>query len=154
MEKIILKSRIKTAGNNISNVSYLMLVSNIIPLIAFFHIRNLQFEDYSEIGTYYLIYGIAYIAIAVLIIVNIYNAGNNLNLCDVELNEIQPNSNETIETWNFKDNKKLKFISKNNIILGAEAFMNNEIAPDGEYEYINGSGKLIIKNGRVDKKVV
>ena len=94
------------------------------------------------------------IAIAVLIIVNIYNAGNNLNLCDVELNEIQPNSNETIETWNFKDNKKLKFISKNNIILGAEAFMNNEIAPDGEYEYINGSGKLIIKNGRVDKKVV
>ena len=154
MEKIILKSRIKTAGKNISNVSYLMLVSNIIPLIAFFHIRNIQFKDYSEIGTYYLIYGIAYIVIAVLIMVNIYNAGNNLNLCDVELDEIQPNSIETSETWNFKDNKKLKIISKNNIIIGGKAYMNNEIAPDGEYEYINGSGKLIIKNGRVEKKIL
>ena len=142
MEKI-LKLRIKLAGKNISNVSYLMLVSNVIPVIAFFHIRNLELSDISEIGKYYLIYGIAYLVIATLIIVNIYNAGNNLSLCDIELNEREIEGKETKEIWNFKDNKRLEIISKNNVIIGAEAFMNDEIAPDGEYEYINGTGKLI-----------
>lgn len=152
MEKI-LKLRIKLAGKNISNVSYLMLVSNVIPVIAFFHIRNLELSDISEIGKYYLIYGIAYLVIATLIIVNIYNAGNNLSLCDIELNEREIEGKETKEIWNFKDNKRLEIISKNNVIIGAEAFMNDEIAPDGEYEYINGTGKLIIRDGKVEKKV-
>ena len=152
MEKI-LKLRIKLAGKNISNVSYLMLVSNVIPIIAFFHIRNLELSDISEIGKYYLIYGIAYLVIATLIIVNIYNAGNNLSLCDIELNEREIEGKETKEIWNFKDNKRLEIISKNNVIIGAEAFMNDEIAPDGEYEYINGTGKLIIRDGKVEKKV-
>lgn len=152
MEKI-LKLRIKLAGKNISNVSYLMLFSNVIPVIAFFHIRNLELSDISEIGKYYLIYGIAYLVIATLIIVNIYNAGNNLSLCDIELNEREIEGKETKEIWNFKDNKRLEIISKNNVIIGAEAFMNDEIAPDGEYEYINGTGKLIIRDGKVEKKV-
>ena len=152
MEKI-LKLRIKSAGKNISNVSYLMLVSNVIPVIAFFHIRNLELSDISEIGKYYLIYGIVYLVIAVLIIVNIYNAGNNLSLCDIELNERKIEGKETKEIWNFKDNKRLEIISKNNVIIGAEAFMNDEIAPDGEYEYINGTGKLIVRDGKVEKKV-
>ena len=152
MEKT-LKLRIKLAGKNISNVSYLMLVSNVIPIIAFFHIWNLELSDVSEIGKYYLIYGIAYLVIATLIIVNIYNAGNNLSLCDIELNERKIEGKETKEIWNFKDNKRLEIISKNNVIIGAEAFMNDEIAPDGEYEYINGTGKLIIRDGKVEKKV-
>ncbi len=152
MEKI-LKLRIKSAGKNISNVSYLMLVSNVIPVIAFFHIRNLELSDISEIGKYYLIYGIVYLVIAILIIVNIYNAGNNLSLCDIELSEREVEVKETKEIWNFKDNKRLEIISKNNVIIGAEAFMNDEIAPDGEYEYINGTGKLIIRDGKVEKKV-
>lgn len=152
MEKI-LKLRIKSAGKNISNVSYLMLVSNVIPVIAFFHIRNLELSDISEIGKYYLIYGIVYLVIAVLIIVNIYNAGNNLSLCDIELSEREVEVKETKEIWNFKENKRLEIISKNNVIIGAEAFMNDEIAPDGEYEYINGTGKLIVRDGKVEKKV-
>ncbi len=84
---------------------------------------------------------------------NIYNAGNNLSLCDIELNERKIEGKETKEIWNFKDNKRLEIISKNNVIIGAEAFMNDEIAPDGEYEYINGTGKLIIRDGKVEKKV-
>ena len=151
--KNIITYRIKSAGKNIRNVSYLILGSNIIPIIAFFHIKNLDFTDISDIGNYYLVYGIIYIIVAVLIMVNIYNAGNNLSLCDIEINEIEIDNTETVEVWNFKDDKRLKIVSKNNVILGANAFLNNEKAPDGEYEFINGSGKLIILNGKVEKKI-
>jgi hypothetical protein len=150
MKKITI-SRIKSAGKNISNVSYLMIVSNIIPIIGFFHIKNLRFADLSDIGYYYFGYGITYLVIAVLIMFNIYSAGNNLSLCDIETNEID--NDDTIEFWHFKNDKKLKIVSKNNVIIGANAFLNNEQAPDGEYEFINGSGKIIIRNGKVEKKL-
>jgi uncharacterized membrane-anchored protein len=48
-----------------------------------------------------------------------------------------------------KDNKFLKIISVNNASIGAEVYINDEIAPDGIYEYLNDSRKIVVKRGRI-----
>ena len=52
-----------------------------------------------------------------------------------------------------KDHKILKITSTNNITIGAEVFIEDEIAPDGKYEYLNDNRILIIKNGKITKLI-
>ena len=145
--------RIKAAGRNITNIGYLILVSNIVPLIGFFHISNLEANDFADVGKYYLIYGLIYLVLSISIMVNVFLAGNNLSLCDTEKmseNESEKTENQTVyrETT---ENQTLKIISINNVTVGAEVFINDEVAADGEYSYKNDNRKLIIKNGKIEK---
>lgn len=62
---------------------------------------------------------------------------------------------DTIETVfrETKDNKILRIVSINNYTISAEVFIDDEIAPDGTYEYLNDNRKIIVKNGRITKLI-
>ncbi len=142
MEQLKL-SRIKAAGKNISNIGYLILISNVVPVIAFLHISNLETTDFANVGKYYMIYGCVYFFLSISIMANVFFAGNNLSLCDIEKKQIE----YRITT----ENKILTIISINNETIGAEVFIGEKIAPDGEYLCLNDNIKLIVKNGRIEK---
>ena len=44
---------------------------------------------------------------------------------------------------------KSRIESINNNAIGAKVFLDNKIAPDGTYEYLNPSRKIFVKNGRI-----
>lgn len=52
-----------------------------------------------------------------------------------------------------KDNKILKIVSVNNVSIGAEVYINDEIAPDGIYEYLNDNRKIVVKKGRIKELI-
>jgi hypothetical protein len=83
MDKII-KSRIKSAGVDIINISYLLMIAAIITVFEFFHNRDLALSAPSEIGKYHKIYFFINVVIFILIITKIYSAGKNLSQCDNE----------------------------------------------------------------------
>jgi hypothetical protein len=151
MEQLQL-SRIKAAGKNISTIGYLILVSNVIPVIAFFHITNLDASDFVNVRNYYVIYGLIYLVLSVSIMANVFFAGNNLSLCDIEKAAEDETGNETkqIVYREITGNKTLKIISTDNKTIGAEVFIDDTVAPDGEYSYLNDNRKLIIKNGKIE----
>ncbi len=64
---------------------------------------------------------------------------------------INNNKSDTTETVfrETKDNKLLKIVSINNLTIGAEVYINDEIAPDGVYEYLNDKRKIVVKKGRI-----
>lgn len=49
-----------------------------------------------------------------------------------------------------KDNKILKIVSQNYQTTGASVFINDDIAPNGEYHYLNDNRKLIVKDGKIE----
>jgi hypothetical protein len=150
MEQLKL-SRIKAAGKNISNIGYLILVSNVVPVIAFLHISNLDTTDFANVDKYYMIYGIVYLILSISIMANVFFAGNNLSLCDIEKEDEAGKVEKQIVYRETTENKTLKIISINNETIGAEVFIDEKIAPDGEYLYLNDNRKLIVKNGRIEK---
>ncbi len=60
---------------------------------------------------------------------------------DVSKSNIQTLYRET------KDRKILKIISENHQTVGARVFIDNVIAPDGKYCFLNNNKKLTVKNG-------
>ncbi len=50
-----------------------------------------------------------------------------------------------------RDNKILKIVSKRFQTIGAEVFIADILAPDGEYAYLNDNKKLIVRNGKIEK---
>lgn len=50
-----------------------------------------------------------------------------------------------------RDKKILKIISKNYQTIGANVYINDEIAPDGEYHYLNDNRILTVKNGKISQ---
>ena len=148
MEQVKL-SRIKAAGQNISNIGYLILVSNIVPIVAFFHVSNLDNSDLADAGKYYLIYGGIYLVLSVAIMANVFFAGSNLSLCDSEIQNV--NDNKQIVYRETTENKTLKIISTNNQTIGAEVFIDDKVAPDGEHLYLKDNKKLIVKDGKIEK---
>lgn len=82
---------------------------------------------------------------------NVFFAGNNLSLCDIEKEDESKKVEKQTVYRETTENKTLKIISINNETIGAEVFINEEIAPDGEYLYLNDNRKLIVKNGRIEK---
>ena len=124
-----------------------MLVSNLIPVIAYIHISNLEPSELRHVGSYYMIYGFTYLVISVSIMANVFVAGNNLSSCDIE------KENELIQTVyrETTENKTLKIVSVNYETIGADVFIDDKIAEDGVYSYKNDNRKLIIKNGKIEK---
>lgn len=147
MEQLKLE-RIKAAGKNINNIGYLILVLNIIPIIAFLHIRNLDLTDYKNIRIYYMIYGILYLFVSITIMANVFFAGNNFSQCDSDVNEVEK---QTVYRKT-SENKILKIILTNHETIGAEVFIDEKVAPDGEYSYPNR--KMTVKNGKIEKMLV
>lgn len=49
------------------------------------------------------------------------------------------------------DNKLLKIVSKANQTIGADVFIDDLLAPDGIYNYKEGTHKLLIENGKIKK---
>ena len=50
-----------------------------------------------------------------------------------------------------KDKQILKIVSKNYQTIGASVFINQAIAPDGEYYYLNDNRKLKVKDGKIEQ---
>ncbi len=68
------------------------------------------------------------------------------------VNELS-NKNIQVVFRETKDNKTLKIISKNYQTIGASVLINDEIAPDGLYHYINDNRILIIKDGKIKQMI-
>jgi len=51
------------------------------------------------------------------------------------------------------ENSILKIVSVNNQSIGAEVFIKNEYAPDGEYNYLEDDRRIIVKNGRIEQLI-
>jgi hypothetical protein len=66
---------------------------------------------------------------------------------EVSNKQVQTVYRETI------DNKLLKIISKNYETIGALVFINDEIASDGEYQYLNDNRRLIVKDGKIEQMI-
>jgi hypothetical protein len=50
-----------------------------------------------------------------------------------------------------KNNQILKIVSKNYETIGASVFINELIAPDGEYEYLKDNRKIKVKTGKIEQ---
>jgi hypothetical protein len=50
-----------------------------------------------------------------------------------------------------KDKQILKIVSKNYETIGASVFINEVIAPDGEYYYLKDKRKLTVKDGKIEQ---
>lgn len=68
----------------------------------------------------------------------------------IPVNEIS-NKNTQVVYRETKDNQILKIVSKNYQTIGASVFINEVIAPDGEYYYLNGNRKLTVKEGKIEQ---
>jgi hypothetical protein len=67
----------------------------------------------------------------------------------IPVNEIS-NKHTQVVYRETKDKQILKIVSKNYQTIGASVFINEVIAPDGEYYYLNDNRKLTIKDGKID----
>lgn len=68
----------------------------------------------------------------------------------IPVNEIS-NKNTQVVYRETIDKKILKIVSKNYQTIGASVFINDEIAADGEYSYLNDSRKLTVKKGKIEQ---
>lgn len=68
----------------------------------------------------------------------------------IPVNEVSNKHTQTVyrET---KDKQILKIISKNYQTIGASVFINEVIAPDGIYYYLNDDRKLTVKDGKIEE---
>lgn len=69
---------------------------------------------------------------------------------DVPVNEIS-NKQTQIVYRQTKDNKILKIVSKGFKTIGADVFIDDSVAPDGVYSYLNDKRKLIVKDGKIEQ---
>jgi tetratricopeptide (TPR) repeat protein len=64
-----------------------------------------------------------------------------------------PNKDKQIVCRKTIDNKILKIISSDYQTIGADVFIDEVKAPDGEYKYLNKNIALIVKNGKIEKAI-
>lgn len=69
---------------------------------------------------------------------------------EVPVNEIS-NKQTQVVYRKTRDNRILKIVSKNFQTIGAEVFIDDNVAPDGEYAYLNDSRKLIVRDGKIER---
>jgi hypothetical protein len=82
---------------------------------------------------------------------------NNKNASDllvkarlqIPVNEIS-NKHTQVVYRETKDKQILKIVSKNYQTIGASVFIDDLIAPDGEYHYLNDNRKLTVKDGKIE----
>ena len=67
---------------------------------------------------------------------------------EVPVNEIS-NKQTQIVYRQTRGNKILKTVSKVFQTIDADVFIDDSIAPDGEYAYLNDSRRLIVKDGKI-----
>lgn len=63
------------------------------------------------------------------------------------------NKTEQIVCRKTKDEKILTIISKNYQTIGAKVFIEDKVAPDGEYEYLKDKRKIIVKDGKIENVI-
>lgn len=63
------------------------------------------------------------------------------------------NRTEQIVCRKTKDDKILTIISKNYQTIGAKVFIEDKVAPDGEYEYLKDNRKVIVKDGKIENVI-
>jgi hypothetical protein len=68
----------------------------------------------------------------------------------IPVNEIS-NKHTQIVYRETKDKQLLKIVSKNYQTIGASVFINDDIAPDGEYYYLKNNRKLTVKDGKIEQ---
>ena len=73
-------------------------------------------------------------------------------MLEIPLNDVA-NKHTQIIFREMNDGKILKIISKKYNSIGAEVYINETPAPDGEYQYKNDDRKLIVKNGKVEANI-
>lgn len=67
---------------------------------------------------------------------------------EISIDEI-PDKKTQIVLRETKDHKILKIISENYQPIGADVLIGNTLAPNGEYAYLRGRRRLIVKNGKI-----
>jgi len=67
---------------------------------------------------------------------------------NIPLHEIS-NKKTQIVYRQMKDNKILKIVSENFRTVGADVYIDDSAAPDGEYAYLKDKRRLIIKDGKI-----
>lgn len=139
--------RIKSAGRNIINIAVLFLVLNIFVICAYLVISNV--EDLQKIKNYYFVCSVIFLLISFLILFNLFNAGNNLQNCDLEM-EYNEGENQIVFRKT-TDDLTLKIISQNYSTIGAQVFIEEKMAPDGTYSYMKEGKKfdIIIVDGKI-----
>ena len=154
-------NRIKQAGKNISNIGYLIIYANMVAVIGIVHINSIEIDPNqisSETfpivyGPYYFGYGGVYLLFHILCIVNIISAGDNLKNCDHEILATDVKDEQQVVYRETTNNITLKIISKNYKTIGAEVYINELPAPDGEYSYRNDNRKLYVKDGKIERMI-
>ena len=141
-------ARIKAAGSNITIIGTLLLVSSILPVVAVLHFENIDATDLQQKEKLYWLYGISYLILSIAIMINVFLAGNNLSSCDIE--EALTVERQIVYRVT-TENKTLRIISTNHETIGAEVYIENNIAPDGEYQYKDDNRKLIVKDGKIER---
>ncbi len=63
------------------------------------------------------------------------------------------NKTEQIVCRKTKDDKILTIISKKYQTIGAKVFIEDKVAPDGEYEYLKDDRKIIVKDGKIENVI-
>lgn len=73
-------------------------------------------------------------------------------MLEIKVTDI-PNKDKQIVCRRTVDNKILKIILTNYQIIGADVFIDEDKAPDGEYKYINKKITLFVKNGKIENAI-
>lgn len=71
---------------------------------------------------------------------------DSINISDKEIHDGTPQTVYRKTT----ENITLKIVSINNQSIGAEVFIDEQYAPDGDYDYLNDNRSLKVRNGRIE----
>lgn len=109
------------------------------------------FSNNSDVSNYdireFLVYTI--FPLAILVIWSMIHPQGSINISDEEIYDGTPQTVYRETTENFT----LKIVSINNQSIGAEVFINEKYAPDGEYDYLDDNRRIIVKNGKIEKLI-
>jgi hypothetical protein len=110
-------NHIKIAGNAIKTIGYLIIASIVFSIVCAIYLGNLDHDILLQnIQTIYFISGLFYFIISIFLIVNIFEVGSNLSLCDINTTMQQ---NITIDLQQKNDSVKKQTPKKNyNLAVG------------------------------------
>ena len=113
--------------------------------------RFWPFSHNSDVSNYdireFLVFTI--FPFAILIIWSMIHPVDSINISDKKIND---GTSQTIYRKT-TENITLKIVSINNQSIGAEVFIDEEYAPDGNYDYLNDNRSLKVRDGRIEELI-
>jgi hypothetical protein len=133
------------------HLGLLLIAADEIISSQFDNDRFWPFSSQSRVENYdireFLVFTI--FPLAIIIIWSMIHPIDSINLYE----NIEQISEPDIVYRKTTDSITLKIVSINNQSIGAEVFINELYAPDGEYDYLDDNRRLIVKNGKIEKLI-